>query len=104
MIKEKHVYMAYSLIVGKVMHKYMKGEYTMDTIIVVEFCKNDVPMNWYKYLLTKLFQDFADVHDRASYFIYCYLLVSFSMWKWKPSWGGIISHNVDGRIAKLFDP
>jgi hypothetical protein len=96
--------MAYYLIMGKVMCKYTKGECTLDTIAMAEFNENGAPLNWYKYLLTELFQACADAHDQAKYFIYCSLLVTFAMWKWKSSRGCSIAHNVDGPIAKIFEP
>jgi hypothetical protein len=76
----------------------------LDAIAVAEFSKNGAPMNWCKYLLTELFQACVDAHDRPSYFIYGYLLITFTMWKWKPPWGCNIARNTDGCITKLFDP
>jgi hypothetical protein len=55
-INDEQVHMDCYLIAGKVMHKYMKGECTLDTIVVVELRKNDTPMNCCKYLLIELFQ------------------------------------------------
>jgi hypothetical protein len=63
LINAKKVCMACYDIERKVMCKYMKEECTLDAITVEEFSKNGAPMNWCKYLLTKLFQACVDAHD-----------------------------------------
>jgi hypothetical protein len=72
------------LITGKVMKNFTRNKCTLDAIAVVEFTKNDTPMNWCQYLLQEMLQAYADIHERTTYFIYDYLLVTFAMWKWKP--------------------
>jgi hypothetical protein len=69
-IKDEQVFMACYLIVRKVMWNYTRNECTLDVIIVAEFSKNGAPLNWCKYLLTKMLQACADAHDKAGYFIY----------------------------------
>jgi hypothetical protein len=61
-------------------------------------------MNWFQYFLVDMFLACVDVHDRTTYFIYGYLLVTFAMWKWKSPHGRDISHMTNTWIAKLFDP
>jgi hypothetical protein len=90
------------LISGKVMKNYTKGECTLDAITVAEFTKNGALMNWCKYFLTKLLQACMDAHENIGYFIYGYLLVSFSMWKWQSPKGRNISHSEDGPDHQTF--
>jgi hypothetical protein len=45
LINDDQVHMYCYMIRGKVMHKYLKGECTLDAIAVVEFNKNGAPMN-----------------------------------------------------------
>jgi hypothetical protein len=85
LIKDEKIWCACYIITGKVMKNYTRGECTLDAIAVAEFVKNGTRMNWCQYLLTEMFQACVDVHDRMTYFIYGYLLISFAMWKWKPS-------------------
>jgi hypothetical protein len=65
------------------MKNYFWGECMLDIISKVEFYKLGAPLNWCKYLLKKMLQACVDVHERATYFIYGYFLVTFTMRKWK---------------------
>jgi hypothetical protein len=45
-----------------------------------------------------------DMHERGGYFIYGYLLVAFTMWKWRPPQGRELAMTPDNQIAMRFEP
>jgi hypothetical protein len=67
----------------KVVENSSRGECTLDVISVAKLCKEGAQLIWCKYLLTKMLPACTNMHERATYFIYDYFLVSFAMWKWK---------------------
>jgi hypothetical protein len=69
------------------MKNYTKGKCMLDAIFIIDFCKQGAPLNWCKYFLTEMLHDYADVHEKVGYFIYNYLLVTFTMWKWRSPQG-----------------
>ena len=64
------------------MRKYTKGEYTLETILVAEFCSKEFSWIGVTILMDDLFQSNKDTHNSGGYFIFGYFLLAFTMWKW----------------------
>ena len=64
------------------MRYYTKGECTLDTISVAEHCVQGAQLNWCSFFMNELFEDCEDNYKRATWFIYGYLIMALSMWKW----------------------
>ena len=82
LINNPTVKFAYYLISNKTMRHYMKGECTLDTISVTEHSLQGTQLNCCQFLLNELFEACEDNYKRATGFIYGYLIMAFSMWKW----------------------
>jgi hypothetical protein len=75
------------IIANKVMRSYYKGECTLDTLSVADFCTNRPVFNWYSYLLEELLVACEEAHEKGGTFTYGYILVEFAMSKWRPHVG-----------------
>jgi hypothetical protein len=75
------------IIANKVMRSYYKGECTLDALSVADFCANGAVFNWCSYLLEELLVACEEAQEKGGTFTYGYLLVAFTMFKWKPPMG-----------------
>lgn len=82
LINNPTVKFSYYLIASKTMRHYTKGECTLDTILVTEHYIQGAQLNWCTFLMNELFEACEDNYRRATRFIYSYLVMAFSMWKW----------------------
>jgi hypothetical protein len=98
------VQMAYYIIANKVMRSYYKGECTLDALFVADFFPNGVVFNWCSYLLEELLAACEESQEKGRTFTYGYLLISFSMSKWKPPMGRQLALAKKGHLAKIFKP
>ena len=64
------------------MRHYKKGECTLETISIAKHCVQGAKLNWCSFLLKELLDACEENYKRATSFIYGYLIVAFSMWKW----------------------
>ena len=64
------------------MRHHTKGECTLDTILVAEHCVQGTRLNWCSFLLKELFKACEDNYQKATGFIYGYLIIALAMWKW----------------------
>jgi hypothetical protein len=93
-------YMIYS----KVMHSYYKGECTLDALSVVDFCTNGAVFNWCSYLLEELLVACEEVQEKGGTFTYGYLLLAFTMMKWRPPMGRHLAPTDKGCLTNMFEP
>jgi hypothetical protein len=75
------------IIANKFMISYYKGEFTLYALSVADFCANGALFNWCSYLLEELLVSCEEVQEEGGTFTYGYLLVAFTMFKWKPPMG-----------------
>jgi hypothetical protein len=68
----------------KVMRSYYKGECTLNSLSVVNFCANGAVFNWCSYLLEELLVACEEVQEKGGNFTYKYILLDFVMLKWRP--------------------
>jgi hypothetical protein len=54
----------------------------VDALLVAYLCVQGAKMIWCKYLMTEMLKAFEDMHEKSGFFIYGYLLIAFTMWKW----------------------
>jgi hypothetical protein len=92
------------IIANKVMRSYYKGECTLDALSVADFCANGVVFNWCSYLLEELLVACEEAQEKGGTFTYGYLLMEFTMFKWKPPVGRQPTIPDKGRMAKMFEP
>jgi hypothetical protein len=60
------------VIARKVMHSYYKGECTLDSLSVADFCVNGVVFNWCNYLLEELLVACEEAQEKGGTFTYDY--------------------------------
>jgi hypothetical protein len=75
------------IIANKVMRSYYKGECTLDALSVADFCTQGAVFNWCSFLLEELLVACEEAQEKGGTFTYGYLLVAFTMLKWKPPVG-----------------
>jgi hypothetical protein len=54
--------------------------------------------------MTEMLHAYVNMHKRGGYFIFKYILVAFSMWKWRPPQGHELSLTLDNIIGMQFEP
>jgi hypothetical protein len=86
------------------MRSYYKGKCTVDALSIIDFCANGAVFNWCSYLLEELLVACEEEHEKGGTFTYGYLLVAFTMFKWKPTMGRQPTIPDKGRIVKMFEP
>jgi hypothetical protein len=84
------------IIASKVMRSYYKGECTLDTLSVVEFCTNGFVFKWCRYLLEEILVAYEEAKEKGGTFTYGYLLLAFTMLKWMPPAGRPLSPEKKG--------
>jgi hypothetical protein len=82
------------------MRSYYKGECTLDALSVTNFCANGAMFNWCSYLLVA----FKEAQEKGGTFTYGYLLVEFTILKWKPPMGRHLEIPDKGRMVKMLKP
>jgi hypothetical protein len=92
------------VIANKVMRSYYKGECTLDALSVVDFCTQGAVFNWCSFLLEELLVACEEAQEKGGTFTYGYLLVAFTMLKWKSPVGRQPTIPDKGRLAKMFEP
>jgi hypothetical protein len=92
------------IIANKVMRSYYKGECMLDALSVADFCANGVVFNWCSYLLEELLVACEEAQEKGGTFTYGYLLMAFTMLKWKPPIGRPLVLADKGHLAKMFEP
>jgi hypothetical protein len=60
--------------------------------------------NWCSFLLEELLVACEEAQEKGGTFTYGYLLVAFTMLKWKPPMGRQLKILDKGRMAKMFEP
>jgi hypothetical protein len=85
------------------MCSYYKGECTLDSLSVEDFCANVVVFNWCNYLLEELLFACEEDQEKGINFTYKYLLVAFAMWKLRPPMGRQLAQVEKGHLAKMFE-
>jgi hypothetical protein len=98
------VRIGYYIISNKVMRSYYKGECTLDALLVAYVCANDVVFNWCSYPLEELLVACEEAQEKGGTFTYRYLLLAFTMFKWKTPMGRNPVLPNKGRMVKLFEP
>jgi hypothetical protein len=86
------------------MQSYYKGECMLDALSVAYFCANGAVFNWCSYLLEELLVACEEAQEKGDTFTYGYLLVAFTMLKWMPPSGRLLSPADKGRLEKMFEP
>ena len=77
---------------------YIRGECSLDAISVREAYVKGEQLNWSSYLLKELFEAYEDVHARARYFIFGYLVIPLAMLKWCPPEGRDLAPILDDEL------
>jgi hypothetical protein len=77
------------IIASKVMGSYYKGQCTLYALSVAYFCANGVVFNWCSYMLEELLVACKEVKEKGGTFTYGYLLLAFTIFKWKLPMEGI---------------
>jgi hypothetical protein len=103
-ILPKMVWTSCYVITSKVMGSYYKGECTLYSLSIADFCVNGVVFNWCSYLLEEILVVFEEAWEKGGTFTYSYLLVASAMWKWTSPTGRQFSPADKGRLAKMFEP
>jgi hypothetical protein len=98
------VQMTFYIISSKVMQSYYKGECTLNALYVADFYANGAVFNWYNYLLEEILVVCEEAQEKGGTFTYGYLLITFTMWKWKPPMGRQLELADKGCLAKLLEP
>jgi hypothetical protein len=96
------VYMTCYIIASKVLRSYYKGEFTLDVISVADFCANGSVSNWFNYLLEELLVACEEDQEKGVTFTYGYLLIAFTVSKWKPHMGRHLELADKDCLAKIF--
>jgi hypothetical protein len=88
----------------KVMRSYYKGECTLDSLSVANFCANGAVFNWCSYLLEELLVTCEEVQEKGGTFTYKYILLDFSMLKWRPPMRRQLEPVDKGCLTNIFEP
>jgi hypothetical protein len=75
------------VIARNIMCSYYKGECTLYILSVADFYANAAVFNWCSYLVEELLVACEEVQDKGGTFTYVYLLLDFTMLKWRPPMG-----------------
>ena len=86
----------------EVMRSYYKGECTLDALSY--FCAQGAVLNWCSFLLEELLISCEEAQEKGRTFTYGYLLVAFTMLKWKPPIGRLSTLPDKGCMVKMFVP
>jgi hypothetical protein len=95
---------SYYIISSKVMRSYFNGECMLDALSVEDFCANGIVFNWCSYLLEELLVSCKDAQEKGVTFTYGYLLMAFTMLKWKPPVGISLALEDKGFLVNMFEP
>jgi hypothetical protein len=92
------------VISSKVMHSYYKGKCTLYAFSIAYFYANGAVFIWCRYLLEELLIACEEAQDKGGTFTYGYILIEFSMSKWKPPTQRQLAPTKKGFLAKMFEP